>query len=197
MLGRRLTPNGTFVLRDLLRQTTPVGTKDGASFFTLDKIATVDQGKLLYFAASVFWRAAVADWETPLGHYSKLAIAPSIIESLRKYLLGTEPFPAAASILAIISAANDPVDLTTLPAITPEVTDYQQVDWIMPGIGVTLLIGENVPEGMRALSLSRSPYAIAISPKLDERIKTAGIKHAQRSVATEKLQKKLDQIESK
>jgi hypothetical protein len=66
VLGRRLMPNGTFLLRDLLRQTAPTGTRDGASFFTLNGIATIDHEKPLYFAASIFWRAAVTDWETPL-----------------------------------------------------------------------------------------------------------------------------------
>jgi hypothetical protein len=194
VLGRRLMPNGTFLLRDLLRQTTPTGTRDGAVFFTLDGIASIEPEKLLYFAASIFWRAAVTDWETPLGHYSKIAIEPSTVEGLRRYLLGTEPFPAVASIVAIISAADDPADVTTLPGVAPEGTGYQQFDWIMPGIGFTFLIGEKVPQAMRAISLSRSPYCIAVSPTLDDRIRAAGIRHTQRSVATEKLQKKLGLI---
>jgi len=57
------------------------------------------------------------------------------------------------------------------------------------------LIGENLPAPMLQISLSRGPFAIAISPLLDKRIDAALAKHAEQSVATEKLQKKLDQIE--
>lgn len=197
VLGRRLMPNGTFALRDLLLQTTPVATREGASFFTLATVPTVDHEKLLYFAASVYWRAAVADWNTPLGHYPKLALEPPITESLRRYLLGTGAFPSSAVLTAMISAASDPRNMTSLPNFASEATQYQQVDWIMPGIGFSLLMGENIPEEMHLISLSRSPYAIVISPRLDERINTAGVKHIQRSIATDKLQKKLDKVQSK
>jgi hypothetical protein len=195
VLGRRLMPNGTFVFRDLLQQANPVATKDGVSFFTLATVPTVDHEKLLYFAVSIYWRAAVSDWDTPLGHYSKLALDPVLIEQLRKYLLGTDLFPSSVVLTVVVSAATNPRDVTTLPQFVQEVTQYQQVDWIMPGIGFALLMGENVPAPMQQISLSRSPYAIAISPVLDDRIEAAGAKHAQQSVATEKLQKKLDQAQ--
>ena len=43
----------------------------------------------------------MVDWETPLGHCSKLALDPKLVENLRKYLLGTDPFPTDVLILAI------------------------------------------------------------------------------------------------
>lgn len=192
VLARRLMPDGSFELRDLLRQATPAGVREGASFFALNAVPAVEQEQLLYFAASIFWRAAVTDWETPVGHYTKLAIQPQVVEGLRKYLLGSGPFPADLSILIILSAADSPRQVTTLPNITNGTSEYQQFDWYMPGIGFTLLAGE-VPAGMQALSISRSPHCVAIDPTLDKRITAAGVKHAQESAATEKLQKKLDQ----
>lgn len=196
VLSRRLMPDGTFALRDLLLQTTPVGTKDGESLFTLATVTSVDHEKLLYFAASIYWRAAAADWDTPFGHYPKLALAPSMVESLRKYLLGTDMFPSSAALTVMISAVSDPKDVTTLPKLAPAVVEYQQADWFMPGIGFSLLLGDKVPGGLHQISMSRSPYAIVISPRFDERIHAAGINHALQSTATEKLQKKLDQVQS-
>jgi hypothetical protein len=195
VLGRRFMPNGTFVLRDLLLQTTPVATRDGASFYTLATIPTIEHEKLLYFAASIYWRAAVTDWDTGLGHYPKLALEPTMSESLRKYLMGTDAFPVSAALTVLISAASAPRDVTSLPQFARDVTQYQQVDWIMPGIGFALLLGDNVPEGLHQISLSRSPYAVAISPLFDQRIDAVGAKHGQQSVPTEKLQKKLDQVQ--
>jgi len=195
VLGRRLMPNGSFELRDLLRQATPAGIQGGVSYFALNTVPTVDKEQLLYFAASIFWRAAVTDWETPAGHYTKLAIEPAVVEELRKYLLSSGPFPAAISILVILSAADTPKQLTTLPNIATKPTEYQQFDWYMPGISFTLLTGQ-VPAGMQAVSISRSPHCVAIDPKLDQRITAAGLKHVQESTPTEKLQKKIDQAGS-
>lgn len=195
VLGRRLMPNGDFELRDLLRKATPAVTQGDASFFALNTIPSVDKEQLLYFAASIFWRASVVDWETPVGHYPKLAVEPGVVEELRKYLLGSAPFPSDVSVVVIFSAANAPKQLTTLPNATTGPTEYQQFDWYMPGIGFTLLTG-NVPVGMQAISVSRIPHCVAIDPKLDQRITAAGVKHAQVSTATEKLQKKIDQAGS-
>lgn len=192
VLARRLMPNGSFELRDLLQQAAPKGTRDGATFFTLDTVPTLDKEQLLYFAASIFWRAAVRDWETPVGHYAKLAIEPLVVEQLRKYLLTSGPFPADISLVIVFSAAATPAQLTTLPQITPGPSGYQQIDWYMPGIGFTLLTGK-LPDGMQAISVARSPYCVAIDPKLDQRITRAGITHAKKSIATENLQKKIDQ----
>jgi hypothetical protein len=196
ILGRRLMPNGGFELRDLLRQATPVGTQGEASFFALNTVPSFEREQLLYFAASIFWRAAVADWETPVGHYTKLAVEPGVVEELRKYLLCSAPFPSdVCSIVVIFSAADAPKQLTTLPHATTGPTECQQFDWYMPGIGFTLLIGK-LPVGMQAISVSQSPHCVAIDPKLDQRITAAGVKHAQESTATEKLQKKIDQTGS-
>lgn len=191
ILGRRLMPDGNFELRDLLRQASPVVTRKGASFFTLNTILTVEKEQLLYFAASIFWRAAVTDWETPVGHYTKLAIERNVVEGLRKYLLASAPFPENISVIIIFSAADMPRQVTTLPNITTGPTDYEQFDWYMPGIGFTLMTG-NVPAGMQAISVSRTPHFVAIDPKLDQRITAAAVKHAKESTPTEKLQRKID-----
>jgi hypothetical protein len=185
-------PDGVFTLRDLLQQTTPIATKEGASFFTLDRISSVEQERLLYFAASIFWRAAVIDWETPIGHYTKLAIQPKDVEELRKYLLGPGPFPTDLTIIIVLSASASPIQSTILPNITPGPSEYHQFDWYMPGIGFALLAGK-VPAAMQAISMSRSPHYIAIDATLDKRMMAAGVKHAQESTATNKLQKKIDQ----
>jgi hypothetical protein len=150
VLPRRLMPDGSFVLRDLLQQTTAAGSKNGATSYTLSSVPGIEQEQLLYFGASVFWRAAVVDWRTPLGHYTRLNLPPAILEELRKYLVGIAPFPPS------------------------------------------LLTG-NVPEGLKAISISSNPHCVAIDPRLDQRINAAAAKHAEQSTPTDRLQRKLDQ----
>jgi len=192
VLGRRLMPDGRFELSDLLQQEKPVGTQGEVSIFALSTIPSVEIEQLLYFAASIFWRAAVTDWETPVGDYTRLAVDLAVVEKLRRYLMGSAPFPSDVFLSVIFSADNTPRQLTTMPSATAGAIEYQQFDWYMPGIGFTLLTGD-VPVGMQAISVSRSPHYVAIDPKLDQRVTVAGIKHAQTSIATVKLQGKIDQ----
>jgi hypothetical protein len=145
----------------------------------------------LYFGASIFWRAAITDWETPVGRYTRLGLGAAFIEELRKYLVGIAPFPADLSLTVVLSASPAPLQATTLPNVTFS-GDYEQLDFYMPGIGFTLLSG-NVPESLKKISMSRSPYCIAIDPLLDQRINAAAAKHAEGSTPTDKLQKKIDQ----
>lgn len=192
VLARRLMSDGTFLLRDLLQQTTAAGSKNGATFYTLNSVPGIEQERLLYFGVSVFWRAAVVDWRTPLGHYTRLSLQPVILEELRKYLVGIAPFPPSVSLTVVLSASPTPLQATTLPNVTYQDKDYRQFDFYMPGIGFTLLSG-NVPEGLKAISISSNPHCVAIDPRLDQRINAAAAKHAEQSTATDRLQQKLDQ----
>ncbi len=140
VLARRFIPNGTFMLRDLLQQSTPAGARNGATFYTLSSVPTIEQPQLLYFGASIFWRAAVTDWETPVGRYTRLGLGAAFIEELRKYLIGIAPFPADLSLTVVLSASPTPLQATTLPNVTFS-GDYEQLDFYMPGIGFTLLSG--------------------------------------------------------
>ena len=114
------------------------------------------------------------------------------MEELRKYLVGDAPFPGDVSLTVVLSASPTPLQATSLPNATFKSSNHEQFDFYMPGMGFTLLTG-NVPEGLKAISVSRSPHCIAIDPLLDQRINAAAVKHAEGSIPTDKLQKKIDQ----
>ena len=57
-------------------------------------VGSLDTDKLAYFAASVFWRAAVAT----NNEFEKLELGP-YREELRRYLLGELPFPTRARVI--------------------------------------------------------------------------------------------------
>jgi hypothetical protein len=190
VLGKRLMPDGSFPLREILQRDPATGTKNGSEFYQASSIAEIRAEQLLYFAASIFWRAAVTGWETPLGHYNKLQIAPEMLEALRKYLMGEAHFPPTVAILLMISAKAKPLQTITLPQRNDNETAWEQYEFYVPGMSFILTSGN---DKALSASLSSPPQLIAIDPNVDSRIEKAGREHAKKNTPTQNLQKKLQQ----
>ena len=188
VLARRLMPDNSFALRDILRQHSPTGTRDGASFYGAGGISEIRPEQLVYFAASIFWRASVCDWNTPLGIYEQLVLGSEVKEGLRKFLLILGPFPDPIGILLLLSASSTPRQVVTLPVRTSSVTEWEHFEFYIPGMNFVMTIGN---DGVLNASLSRSPHVIAVDPRVDARIEKAGREHAARSTPTDKLKRKL------
>jgi hypothetical protein len=188
VLARRLMPDGSFVLRDILRASPPARTTPkGELVYEAASIPGVNPEQLVYFAASIFWRGAVADWDLPTGKYPKLGISPELIEALRKYLLGEQPLPPDVVILLHISAAAQPTQ-TAFPPY-PVSGDGVGFHFYIPGMLFTLIRG-----GQAALleaSLARHPNRLAISATGDEFMLRVGRRHGASSELSERLKKKL------
>ncbi len=188
VLARRLMPDNSFVLREVLRQHSPAGTRDGGSLYMASTIPEVRPEQLSYFAASIFWRASVSDWNTPLGLFKRLPVSSEIKEGLRKLLLNEESFPDRIAILLMLSASHTPRQVVTLPIRIPTATQWEQFEFYIPGMNFAMTIGN---DSLINVSLSRPPHVIAIDPKVDDRIEKAGREHAARSTPTDNLKKKL------
>ena len=163
VLGKRLMPNDSFPLREILLKHPADETRNGGSFYKTDGLPEIKPVQLLYFAASIFWRASACDWDTPLGLYQQLVLPSDTKESLRRFLLGEEQFPQGVGILLILSASARPLDLMTLPALNTGETQWKQFEFYVPGMKFVMIVGSS--NGLN-LSLSRSPHAVAIDPKL-------------------------------
>lgn len=76
-----------FPLNAALKAATPIaGSKPDLMIYFGASIPAIDLERIVYFAASVFWRAAVNDWgENPI----KLDLGP-YEDSLRRFLLGLQ-----------------------------------------------------------------------------------------------------------
>jgi len=110
-------------------------------------VPSIDMDRLVYFAASVFWRTAVHDWE------GANRIELRIEEELRKYLLDEGPWPANAVLLVLVSdsratAQNAVVMLPSPYDHAPGICGYKF--WV-PGIMFQLLVGDGIPQNVRAL----------------------------------------------
>jgi hypothetical protein len=83
-----------FSLQDALIRSQPSYVDPSAAFaaFAGDSTPGVDPEQLAYFAASVFWRAAVHTWTVDKEHRLKLTLGP-YEEELRLFLLDQSEFP--------------------------------------------------------------------------------------------------------
>src|ERR1017187_7750829 len=187
VLGRRLMPDGSFRLRETLQAATPARTTaSGDTVYEAGGIQDIGPEQLVYFAASIFWRAGVADWRLPIGEYEKLTLAPSLIEALRKYLLGEQPLPSDVVILLHVSAAAQPIQATFLPY--PVNGDGQGFHFYIPGMLFTLVTGQGP---LIEASLAHHPNRLAISSVGDDFVRQAGLRHVASSQPTERLGRKL------
>ena len=102
----------------------------------------VDISALMYFAASIFWRASVHKWreckQINLGPYQ---------EELRTYLLGQTLFPLQSTL--VVSIPETLTEFTNLVMFPygGRSDAYHTHKFLIRGIGYSLLTGKLIPQG--------------------------------------------------
>lgn len=91
-----------FPLLELLKAHGPgLGNRE-FRFYTGEMTPDIDRDKIAYFAASVFWRAAVHTWRQEDGKKISVNLSPEEKETLRQYMLGNEGFPKNAGLMTFV-----------------------------------------------------------------------------------------------
>jgi hypothetical protein len=139
----------------------------------------VDANRIGYFAVSVFWRAAVSDWQSPLGKIIKLDFGP-YLEKFRLYLLGSAGFPKEAALSALVTPSYSPPDFTLYPSWLPRSNlPFHRYGFYIPGLLFTLGIGKKIiPEMVEECAIHNgvlhvSPEAIRIARSTFRRLRSA------------------------
>jgi len=189
VLARRLMPDGSFSLREILKAVHPTSTApNGDIVYEAASIPEIKQEQLVYFAVSIFWRGAVANWDLPTGKYTKLDLDPQLVEAFRKYLLGEQPLPSNVVIMLHISAVAQPIQTAFPPyPVAPGTPGFH---FYIPGMLFTLIGGQG---SLYEASLAHHPNRLAISSTGDSFIRQVGLRHAASSQPTQRLKKKLPQ----
>ena len=105
--------------------------------------------KLVYFASSVFWRAAVHRWRLDDHELSRPTIGSKYEAELRSFLLGQQEFPKNASILVVVSASKITRSAMLFPYREKKTSEYWQYKFTIPGIAFRLFLGGRLPEKIR------------------------------------------------
>lgn len=146
---------GSFRLRDLVRTNTPIFSGPEGRAHDASQVSGIDIGKLVFFSASVIWRASLRKWRIQKQVYEPLVVG-NYQEELRLYLLGESPFPQQAVAIVYVSTS----DVPPLTAMYPDVLGELGFDiyrFYIPGIWFHLLLGEGLTDDHRSMCILRSP----------------------------------------
>jgi hypothetical protein len=169
-----------FKLQTALREAKAVGGSQSFRLYDGSTVPGIEMDKLVYFAVSLFWRAAAHKWrgETQLefGLYQ---------EPIRLFLLGEGDLPRDVVVLVAVSPAIEPERSAATP-FGSRVGACHRYYFDIPGVKFQLLMGKRIPGELRSICAHRTG-TVAVASMLDERLLQEGLKLR----ATAKLKGKL------
>lgn len=146
------------ILQDDLIRETPVYREYGLALYEGAKIPAFDMDQLVYFAASIFWRGAVRDWDIDGERPPRLDLKEHQ-EPIRLFLLSQASFPKDVWLTTDISSHRPVLNgvIFPMPQNSPDWNSY----WFyLSGVGFTLHFGSGVPEGTKHLCSQNTPQRI-------------------------------------
>jgi hypothetical protein len=150
----------------------------------------IDLWKLIYFSASVFWRAAAHQWKPVLGHAPvRLEFGP-FEEPLRKFLLDEGELPLHAVFVITVNATTEagPNKMMLFPWRDHH-DSYFHHKFVVPGLRFQLFLGKGIPAHVRDLCAARSEqHPIFVSTQAEMHT----LKSAATMTSTAKPKGKLD-----
>jgi hypothetical protein len=153
----------SFPLRDLLKTHEPIFAGPQGGAYDASKIPGIDIDKLVYFGASVIWRASLRQWRIQKETYQPIPIAAEVQDELRQYLLGTAALPANVVSMVYVSTS----DVPPLTAGFPDSILNVGIDihrFYIPGLWFHLVLGQGLTDDHRRMCILRSPvHPISLS----------------------------------
>lgn len=154
VVGGCYRPDGSFLIRDILRSSIPHATVGGDPFYYGTRVPGLDVEAMRFFVASVFWHASVTTWSVPAGGPLRNTLG-KYDESFRRFLLQQSRFPASARLLAWISSEDDPPRMVSFPRAQRR-AGYHSHDFYIPGLHFFLVLGGVLPAEIRSAYKVRS-----------------------------------------
>ena len=186
-LGNRYRSDGSFPLRNMLLAAKPETQRpDGARIYQARTLSGLEVNQLIYFAASLFWRAGIADWSVRFANAPKIDLDAWLMNELRDYLLGTAPFPARASIFVIVDAETAPQRALMSPV---KVTERPLLRYQTYIPGIVFELGVDLASPLRDLSLDSPVERIMLSDIVTKFVQVMGSTLSQTSEPKGSLKK--------
>ena len=155
---------GAFPLLDTLRTAQPEWNDRDIRIYSFARIPEIDCSALIYFAASVFWRAAAHTWRTKrqsvhidLGPYE---------EPFRSFLLDQTQFPQTAALaLVVLERAGE----YAINPLSRNDDGYHEHQFTIPGMAFTLYVGGRLREELVLMNLAPAPQRYAfVYPRAED-----------------------------
>jgi hypothetical protein len=145
---------GEFRIQEILFHSTPIHENDELKIYAGASIPELDMDKLVYFGASVFWRAAVCEWNLlservhiRLGVYA---------EELRRFLVDEATVPRNVVLHIGVSALSGTLDASLFPKSSRTKAGIHRHRFIIPGMYFTMLAGSQITDNERLLCAAQS-----------------------------------------
>jgi hypothetical protein len=146
VLGHSLRQDGEFKIREALLSTTPfTAFHDGLAIYRGASIREVDLDQLVYFALSIFWRAAAIEWKRE-ARIVKIELGP-YLEPLRLFLLNRGPFPDSMALVVRVTSDRQPIPIVNEPESRNH-SGFRLHAFSVPGLTFFLLVGARLPNGL-------------------------------------------------
>lgn len=143
-----------FKLKDLIDAARPV-MGNGLKVYSALTIPQIDIEKLVYFAASVIWRAAIHNWKSGKDSIRRLLLG-KYADELRRYLLGEALFPMGAAIWVNI-IPNPVLWIVTTPPAGEKFNSCWKYQFPFLGFVFTLFLGSQINSAIQRMCTLRSP----------------------------------------
>jgi hypothetical protein len=132
-----------FPLHEGLSASKPIAENSDVRIYLARDVPELKIEQVVYFGASVFWRAAVRRWSRTPGDYIELG---KYEPPLRRYLLGEQRFPEDMVLTVMLSASKDVTTnrIMSLPWLAGR-TPYHKFRFDIPGITFMLFVGKQIP----------------------------------------------------
>jgi len=141
-----------YPLQDALAPLLPTSWGNRWERYNVSGVSAFDLEKLIYLGMSIFWRGAVHHWKTNAGQEAPHVDLGAYEEPIRRFLLGTGPFPENM-LLDIDVWPYKKVLHLLYPVITePLSTDVSRYWFHVPGLQFYLFVGTNLPQDARDAS---------------------------------------------
>lgn len=175
LLANTYRGRGEFPLQAALqvasRDGRPVIPLQQATIVPAEETPGIQLPKLIYFAASVFWRAAAHSWRQ-IDRRIQIALGP-YEERLRRFLLAEEPFPDNAALLINVGDDNSP-NMSAIYPYSDRVQGVWQHRFAVPGMAFWLHLGR-VSDAMSAMCAARAGM-LCLAKNLDDNLVLQGMR---------------------
>ncbi len=138
----------SFLIQKALVATVPIAANESIAYYSSAAIAGINMDALVYFALSIFWRAAAHKWKGVSGFMEGIDLGP-FEEAIRRFLLGGK-FPADTVILVSVWPTKD-VFPGAYPPCRGKAPRCHYFNFLIPGLEFKLFTGKQIPKELRAM----------------------------------------------
>lgn len=139
------------VPKDILSSAAPRWEINGYRVYEAAALPAIRVDTLVYFALSVFWRAAVHTWKTPGGDV-KIELGP-YEEAIRLYLLDKSKFPV--NVIVTIRVSN--FHQLLWPPTEKRRPGFRMFTFGIPGLVFDMAAGAKIPTEFYTISTQPNP----------------------------------------